>query len=103
VAWGEARDDVRRHGTQDVPLHLRNASTKLMKSLGYSRGYRYDHDEDGGVALGQTAFPDAMGERVYYRPVARGLEIRLGEKLAALREARAQAGASPPADTPQAP
>lgn len=91
VAWGEARRDVREHGTQEVPLHLRNAPTKLMKSIGYGAGYRYDHDVDGGVALDQTAFPDAMGERVYYRPVPRGLEIKLGEKLDQLRLARARA------------
>jgi putative ATPase len=91
VAWGEARADVRRHGTQPVPMHLRNAPTKLMKSLGYSKGYRYDHDVAGGVALDQTAFPESMGEQVYYRPVERGLEIKLGEKLARLRQARADA------------
>jgi putative ATPase len=91
VAWGEARADVRRHGTQPVPMHLRNAPTKLMESLGYSKGYRYDHDVAGGVALDQTAFPEAMGEQVYYRPVERGLEIKLGEKLARLRQARAGA------------
>lgn len=96
VAWGEARADVRRHGTQEVPLHLRNAPTKLMKSLGYSKGYQYDHDAEGGIALDQTGFPDAMGERVYYRPVPRGLEIRLAEKLDALRRERAKArGESP--------
>lgn len=94
VAWGEARADVRRHGTQEVPLHLRNAPTKLMKSLGYSKGYQYDHDTEGGIAPGQTAFPDAMGERVYYRPVPRGLEIKLGEKLAHVRAIREQARAA---------
>lgn len=72
-------------------MHLRNAPTKLMKTLGYSKGYRYDHDVDGGVALDQAGFPDAMGERVYYRPVERGLEIKLGEKLARLRRMRAEA------------
>jgi putative ATPase len=91
LAFGEARADVRAHGTADVPLHLRNAPTKLMKELGYGRDYQYDHDAEGGVALGQTAFPDALGERVYYRPVDRGLEIRLKEKLEALRAARAKA------------
>ncbi|GAB6196862.1 replication-associated recombination protein A [Lysobacter xanthus] len=101
VAWNEAREDVRRHGTQEVPLHLRNAPTKLMKSIGYSKGYRYDHDAEGGIALEQTGFPDAMGERVYYRPVDRGLEIKLGEKLARLREARAAArGAADGDQTP---
>jgi len=88
VAFKAARRDVIEHGTQDVPLHLRNAPTKLMKQLGYARGYQYDHDAEGGVALDQTGFPDAMGERVYYRPVARGLEIKLKEKLDRLREAR---------------
>jgi putative ATPase len=90
-AFGAAKADVREHGTQDVPLHLRNAPTKLMKRLGYSKGYQYDHDAEGGIALDQTGFPDAMGERVYYEPVERGLEIRLKEKLDALRAARAKA------------
>ena len=56
--------------------------------LGHGAGYQYDHDAEGGVALGQTGFPDAMGEQRYYRPVERGLEIRLGEKLEQLRVAR---------------
>ncbi|WP_343142225.1 replication-associated recombination protein A [Lysobacter sp. N42] len=102
VAWGEARRDVREYGTQEVPLHLRNAPTRLMKSIGYGRNYRYDHDEEGGVALDQTAFPDAMGERVYYRPVPRGLEIKLGEKLDQLRRARARArGEAPDPSSPK--
>ncbi len=88
VAFGEAKADVARGGSLDVPLHLRNAPTKLMKNLGYGREYRYDHDEAGGVALGQTAFPEVIGEKVYYRPVDRGMEIRLREKLDALRAAR---------------
>ncbi|MBF6025468.1 replication-associated recombination protein A [Lysobacter niastensis] len=87
-AYNAARRDVREYGTQDVPLHLRNAPTRLMKQLGYSKGYQYDHDAEGGVALGQTGFPDAMGERVYYEPVGRGLEIKLKEKLDRLRSAR---------------
>lgn len=72
-------------------MHIRNAPTRLMKDLGYGRGYQYDHDAEGGVALGQTGFPDAMGERVYYEPVERGMEIRIGEKLARLRAERAAA------------
>ena len=88
VAYGRARADVARSGTDPVPLHLRNAPTKLMKQLGYSKGYQYDHDTEGGVALDQTGFPDSLGERVYYEPVPRGLELKLGEKLAALRQAR---------------
>ncbi|WP_435574660.1 replication-associated recombination protein A [Alterluteimonas muca] len=91
MAWNQARADVREHGTQDVPIHIRNAPTRLMKQLGYGRGYQYDHDAEGGIALDQTGFPDAMGERIYYRPVPRGLELKLGEKLDRLRAARAQA------------
>jgi putative ATPase len=87
-AYGAARRDVREYGTQDVPMHLRNAPTKLMKELGYSKGYQYDHDAEGGVALDQRGFPDAMGERIYYQPVARGLEIKLKEKLDGLRSER---------------
>ena len=88
VAYNEARADVRAHGTLDVPLHIRNAPTKLMKELGYGKGYQYDHDAEGGIALDQTGFPEALGERTYYRPVARGLEAKLKEKLDALRAAR---------------
>jgi putative ATPase len=91
LAFGAAKRDVREHGTQEVPMHLRNAPTKLMKQLGYSKGYRYDHDAEGGVALGQAGFPDAMGEQVYYQPVERGLEIKLKEKLERLRAQRARA------------
>jgi putative ATPase len=91
MAFNQAKDDVREYGTQEVPLHIRNAPTKLMKQLGYGKGYQYDHDADGGIALDQTGFPDAMGERVYYQPVERGMEIRLKEKLDALRTARTKA------------
>jgi putative ATPase len=95
LASGEAQADVRAHGTAEVPLHLRNAPTKLMKELGYGRDYQYDHDFEGGVAPGQGGFPDSLGERVYYRPVERGLEIKLREKLEALRAARAKARGQP--------
>jgi putative ATPase len=88
-----ARADIATTGTQPVPMHLRNAPTRLMKTLGYGQGYQYDHDVEGGIALDQTAFPDAMGERVYYQPVDRGLEIKLKEKLDRLRAAREQARA----------
>lgn len=94
LALSEARRDVAAHGSLPVPMHLRNAPTKLMKSLGHGRGYRYDHDADGGVALEQTGFPDAMGEKVYYRPVDRGLETRLRQKLDELRERRGIASAN---------
>jgi len=79
---------VREGGSAEVPLHLRNAPTKLMQSLGYGEGYQYDHDAEGGIALGQTGFPDAIGEKVYYEPVERGMEIRLREKLANVRALR---------------
>jgi putative ATPase len=91
VAFGEAREDVRASGTLPVPMHLRNAPTRLMKSLGYGAGYAYDHDAEGGIALGQTGFPDELGEREYYRPFERGMEIKLKEKLDALRAARRHA------------
>ena len=91
MAFGAAKRDVREYGTQEVPLHLRNAPTKLMKELGYGTGYQYDHDAEGGIALDQTAFPEAMGERVYYEPVERGMEIKLKEKLDRLRQARREA------------
>jgi putative ATPase len=91
MAFNQARDDVRTLGTLEVPLHIRNAPTKLMKQLGYGKGYQYDHDAAGGIALDQTGFPDAMGERVYYEPTERGLEGRFKEKLDALRAARSQA------------
>lgn len=80
AAFNQAKSDVRESGTEEVPLHLRNAPTKLMKELGYGAEYQYDHDAEGGIALDQTGFPDAMGERVYYNPVPRGLEIKLKEK-----------------------
>ena len=91
AAWGSAKADVEAHGSQPVPLHFRNAPTRLMKSLGYGKAYKYDHDQEGGVALDQSGFPDAMGERLYYLPSGRGMEGRLKEKLDALREARQQA------------
>jgi len=97
LAFGQAKRDVREYGTQDVPMHLRNAPTKLMKELGYSKGYQYDHDVEGGIALGQTGFPDAMGERVYYSPVERGLEIKLKDKLDRIRSARSRAHGKPAA------
>ncbi|RMD79979.1 MAG: replication-associated recombination protein A [Gammaproteobacteria bacterium] len=94
-AFGRAMEDARRHGSLEVPLHLRNAPTRLMKGLGYGRGYRYAHDEPEGYAAGERYFPEGMGEPVYYHPVPRGLEIRIGEKLARLRELDAAARARP--------
>jgi putative ATPase len=88
TAYGAARRDVVEFGTAEVPLHLRNAPTKLMKEIGYGKGYQYDPDVEGGVALDQTCFPDSMGERVYYRPTGQGSEARIAELLAALRTRR---------------
>lgn len=91
AAYNAVRAEVRETGTLPVPLHLRNAPSKLVKQLGYGRDYQYDHDAEGGIALDQTGFPDEMGERVYYQPVERGMEIKLKEKLDALRVMRAAA------------
>jgi putative ATPase len=85
VAMGEAMADVAEFGTLDVPLRLRNAPTRLMKELGYARGYRYAHDEPGAYAAGERYLPDGMPDRRYYRPVPRGLEQKIAEALARLR------------------
>jgi putative ATPase len=85
VAMGEAMADVEQYGTLDVPLRLRNAPTRLMKGLGYGEGYRYAHDEPEAYAAGERYLPDEMPDRRYYRPVPRGLELKIGEALARLR------------------
>jgi len=79
-----AAADVEKHGSLDVPMHLRNAPTSLMKDLGHGEGYRYAHDEQDAVALGVKYFPDDMEPGSYYHPVPRGLEIRIRDKLAAI-------------------
>jgi len=81
TAFGAAMGDARDKGSLEVPLHLRNAPTRLMKELGYGDSYRYAHDEDDAIALGENYFPDDMQPAKYYHPVARGLEIRIREKL----------------------
>ena len=91
VAYNKARAAIREQGTLEVPMHLRNAPTKLMKGLGYGKGYQYDHDAEGGIALDQQCLPDELAGTVFYEPVERGLELQLREKLLALRAARAQA------------
>ncbi len=78
--------DVQEFGSLEVPMHLRNAPTKLMKELGYGSGYRYAHDEKDGVAYGERYFPDDMPERTYYDPVPRGLELKIREKLAQIKK-----------------
>ncbi|HWP19333.1 MAG TPA: replication-associated recombination protein A [Burkholderiaceae bacterium] len=85
-AYNAARAFVKKDGTRPVPLHLRNAPTKLMKDLDYGRGYRYAHDEEDAFAAGEHYFPEGMDPSPrFYEPVARGLEIRIGEKLEELR------------------
>ena len=85
VAVGEAMADVEQYGTLDVPLRLRNAPTRLMKGMGFGEGYRYAHDEADAYAAGERYLPDEMPDRRYYRPVPRGLEIKIGEALERLR------------------
>ncbi len=91
VAFQRATEDARGRGSLEVPLHLRNAPTRLMKELGYGRDYRFPHDAPEGYVPNEQYFPDGMTSRRYYEPVARGLEIKIGEKLAQLR-ARDRAG-----------
>lgn len=86
TAYHAAMADARDHGSLEVPVHLRNAPTKLMKELGYGKAYRYAHDEPEAYAAGEEYFPESMGERDYYHPVQRGLEIKIAEKLQHLRE-----------------
>ena len=81
VAFGEAMEDAKTLGSLDVPLHLRNAPTRLMKQLGYGKDYRYAHDEPEAFAAGEKYFPDGVEPRTYYRPVPRGLEIKIAEAL----------------------
>lgn len=85
TAFNAAMKDARSHGSPDVPLHLRNAPTRLMKELGYGRAYRYAHDEPEAYAAGENYFPDGMAPRRYYEPAPRGLEAKIAEKLAHLR------------------
>ena len=84
-AFAAAQRDARAHGSLEVPLHLRNAPTKLMKELDYGKRYRYAHDEPEGYAAGENYFPEPLSGRSYYQPVARGLEAKIAEKLAHLR------------------
>jgi len=84
-AYNAARAFVARDQTRPVPMHLRNAPTRLMKDLGYGQGYRYAHDEEGAYAAGENYFPEGMAPVEWYRPTDRGLEIRIGEKLQQLR------------------
>jgi putative ATPase len=91
TAWKAACAFVRADGTRPVPLHLRNAPTALMKQLDHGKGYRYAHDEASGFAAGERYLPEGMPDTEFYAPVARGLEIRIGERLAELRALNAEA------------
>ncbi len=102
VAFNAAKADAAGLGTLDVPLHLRNAPTRLMRELGYGKGYRYAHDEPDALAPGQRHFPDEMEPRIYYHPAPRGLEIRIGEALARIRD-RVRAGPGAGEDPAKAP
>ncbi len=92
MAWNQARAFVAKDASKPVPVHLRNAPTKLMKELGYGKEYRYAHDEPEAYAAGESYLPDGMAEPRWYQPTPRGLEGKIGEKLAHLRELDRKAG-----------
>ena len=99
-AYNQMRALVKGDSTRPVPMHLRNAPTKMMKEMDWGKGYRYAHDEEGAFAAGERYFPDGMDEARLYQPVPRGLEIKIGDKLAQLRalnEAARAAAAPQPA------
>lgn len=92
MAYKEARAFIAKDKSRDVPIHLRNAPTSLMKELGHGKEYRYAHDEPEAYAAGETYLPDGMREPSWYRPVSRGLESKIAEKLAHLRSLDSEAG-----------
>lgn len=85
-AYNQAKAFVKQDKSREVPVHLRNAPTKLMKELGYGHAYRYAHDEPNAYAAGETYFPEGIAEPGWYRPVPRGLEVKMGEKLNQLKQ-----------------
>jgi putative ATPase len=85
IAFKEVKAFIKKDGTRPVPMHLRNAPTKLMKELDYGKGYRYAHAEEGGFAAGEHYLPDGMANPGFYRPVERGLEIKIANKLRQLK------------------
>jgi len=85
VAYGAARAFIAEDGSRPVPMHLRNAPTRLMKNLGYGKGYRYAHDEEDAYAAGETYFPDDMAAQNFYTPTDRGLEAKIRERLEHLK------------------
>ena len=86
TAYNQMRQFVKQHGSAEVPIHLRNAPTKLMKELGYGRAYRYAHDEPHAYAAGETYLPEGLSEPDFYQPVPRGLEAKIAEKLSWLKD-----------------
>ena len=86
LAFKAAQQDAKQHGNLEVPMHLRNSPTALMKAQGYAQGYRYAHDEADAYAAGEQYFPDTLKDQQYYYPVERGLEIKIKAKLAYLRQ-----------------
>jgi putative ATPase len=92
AAFGEAMEDAKKLGSLEVPLHLRNAPTRLMKELGYGKNYRYAHDEPDAYAAGENYFPEGISPRQYYRPVPRGLEIKIMEALERRKKRIADSG-----------
>ena len=86
TAYNQMRQFVKQHGSAEVPPHLRNAPTKLMKELGYGRAYRYAHDEPHAYAAGETYMPEGLAEPDFYQPVPRGLEAKIAEKLSWLKD-----------------
>jgi putative ATPase len=92
MAWKAAQADARESGSLEVPLHLRNAPTKLMKELDYGKAYRYAHDEPNAYAAGENYMPESLAGQRYYHPVDRGLEIKIKEKLAQLGQLDELAG-----------
>ena len=103
TAYNQMRQFVKQHDSAEVPPHLRNAPTKLMKELGYGRAYRYAHDEPHAYAAGETYMPDGLAEPDFYQPVPRGLEAKIAEKLSWLKELdeAAQNSATQPEDKPK--
>jgi putative ATPase len=85
-AFKEAKALIKKEGTRPVPMHLRNAPTQLMKDLDYGKDYRYAHDEEGGFAAGENYWPEGMNAQHFYKPVPRGLELKIAEKLNQLQE-----------------
>jgi putative ATPase len=85
-AYNQAREFVAKDGTRPVPMHIRNAPTRLMKDLGYGKGYRYAHDEAGAYSRGQRYLPEGMAEPEWYKPTDRGLEAKIREKLEELKK-----------------